>query len=242
MPGSINIESLRVQRGDFLLQDVTLSIKPREIFAILGQTGSGKTVLLESIAGAFDFESGVIFLDGIDAQTIPVQQRHMGIVYQDFALFPHLNVRENVGFGLKMAGVSKEETTQRVDNMLELFGIRHIAERFPGVISGGESQRVALSRALVLEPETLLLDEPFSALDPATKQRMYATMRDIHTRFDCTIVFVTHDFREAQTLADRIGIILDGRLRTVVESAHLFNQTFDDDVSHFLGLDDSMSF
>ncbi len=236
MAGSIEVHNLRVTRGEFTLEVDELSICPREVFAILGSTGSGKTVLMESIAGAYPINEGLILLDGKDVETLPIQQRHMGILYQDYALFPHLTVRNNIAYGLKRAKVPHAEIDARVNEMLALFGIEHIAERHPGVISGGESQRTALARALVLEPEILILDEPFSALDPTTKQQMYSMMRDVHERFDCTIVFVTHDFNEAQTLADRIGIILDGRLRTIVSSAELFSANHSDEVCRFLGL------
>lgn len=235
MAGSIDIESLRVSRGSFTLEVERLSVAPREVFAILGETGAGKTVLLESIAGAFPLDDGRILLDGKNVETLPVQQRHLGIVYQDHALFPHMTVRENIGYGLCMNGCDAAELKQRVDRMLELFGIRHIADRYPGIISGGESQRTALARALVLEPDILLLDEPFSALDPTTKGRMYDTVRDIHCRFDCTIVFVTHDFAEACTLADRVGIVLGGRLRAVKPASSLFDGDIEDDIGYFLG-------
>lgn len=129
------------------------------------------------------------------------------------------------------------ERDERVQAMLSLFDIGHLAERYPGIISGGESQRTALARALVLEPEILLLDEPFSALDPATKERLYATLRAVHARFDCTIVFVTHDFNEARTLADRVGVVLDGRLRAVREACALFEpEGLEPEVQTFLGL------
>ena len=235
MPGSIDIEGLRVRRGSFELRLDHLAIAPREVFAILGETGAGKTVLMEAVAGAFPIDEGRILLDGKDVRTLPVQQRHLGIVYQDYALFPHMTVRENISYGLKMNGCAPDEMRDRVDEQLDLFGIAHIADRYPGVISGGESQRTALARALVLEPDILLLDEPFSALDPATKERMYRTMRDVHGRFDCTIVFVSHDFNEAVTLADRVGIVLGGRLRAVVCADDLFAAEFDDDVRYFLG-------
>lgn len=242
MAGSITISDLYVRRGDFCLDTVNLSIAPQEVFAILGQTGSGKTVLLESIAGAFPFESGSILLDEKDVNRLPVQQRHLGIVYQDYALFQHMDVYDNIAYGLTMNGFSSEETAERTKEMLELFSIGHIAHRYPGVISGGESQRTALARALVLKPEILLLDEPFAALDPATKERMYDTLRNIHKRFDCTIVFVTHDFHEAQILADRIGIILNGRLCAVVESHALFEHDYDEDVRYFLGYDKTCTY
>lgn len=236
MAGSIDVRNLRVTRGDFVLEVDELSIRPNEVFAILGSTGSGKTVLMESIAGAYPIKEGSILLDGKDVETLPIQQRHMGILYQDYALFPHMTVRNNIAYGLKRAKVSHVEIEQRVNEMLALFGIEHIAERHPGVISGGESQRTALARALVLEPDILILDEPFSALDPTTKQQMYSMLRDVHEKFDCTIVFVTHDFNEAQTLADCVGIILDGRLRTIVSAADLFSVNHSDEVCRFLGL------
>ncbi len=238
MAGSIEVRDLRVTRGSFTLEVDALSIQPREVFALLGSTGSGKTVLMETIAGAYPADEGCILLDGKDVDTLPVQQRHLGILYQDYALFPHMTVHRNVAYGLKRAGRGRADIDERVNGMLDLFGIRHIADRYPGVISGGEAQRTALARALVLEPEILILDEPFAALDPTTKRQMYALLRDVHARFDCTIVFVTHDFGEAQMLADRVGIILNGRLRTVVPAADLFEADHAPDVRRFLGLGD----
>ena len=235
MAGSIRIEHLLVTRGSFTLRVDELTVSPREIFAILGETGAGKTVLLEAIAGAYPVDEGAIELDGKNIETLPVQQRHLGIVYQDYALFPHMSVAENIGYGLKMNDVPADEATRRIERQLSLFGIERIADRFPGIISGGESQRCALARALVMEPEILLLDEPFSAVDPATKERLYQTIRDIHRAFDCTIVFVSHDFNEAVTLADRVGIVLGGKLRAIARSDELFTKKFDDDVMRFLG-------
>ena len=236
-PGCVSVEELVVNRGSFKLHVGELAIKPREVFAILGSTGSGKTVLMESIAGAFPLSEGRILLDGKDVETLPVQQRHLGIVYQDYALFSHMSVYDNIAYGLRMNGCAASEVHERVGEMLELFGISHIADRYPGVISGGESQRVALARALVLKPGIMLMDEPFSALDPATKKRMYETFRRIHERFDCTIVLVTHDFNEAQTLADRVGIVIDGRLRVVRPAKDLFENESDEDVRFFLGME-----
>lgn len=235
MAGSIRIDRLLVTRGSFTLRVDELTVRPREIFAILGETGAGKTVLLEAIAGAYPVDEGAIELDGKNIETLPVQQRHLGIVYQDYALFPHMSVAENIGYGLKMNDVPADEAARRIERQLALFGIERIADRFPGIISGGESQRCALARALVMEPEILLLDEPFSAVDPATKERLYQTIRDIHRAFDCTIVFVSHDFNEAATLADRVGIVLGGKLRAIARSDELFTKKFDEDVMRFLG-------
>ena len=235
MGSSIGVENIRVRRGDFVLNDVSLDIHDNEMFAILGQTGSGKTVFLESIAGAYELDAGRILIDGVDASTIPVQKRKMGIMYQNYELFPHLTILENVAYGLRRHGMKKAAAHEKALELIERFGIGSIANRYPGVISGGESQRAALARALVLRPKILLLDEPFSALDPATKERMYETVREVHRDFDCTIVFVTHDFNEARTLADRIGIILGGRLREVVAADELFEHSYDSDIEAFLG-------
>ena len=164
--GSIEIRDMVARRGSFLLRVDELHIEPHEIFAIVGETGAGKTVLLEAIAGAFPLEAGSILLDGKDIRCLPVQQRRLGIVYQDHALFPHMTVAENIGYGLRMARVPKAEAARRVEEMLDLFSIRHIADRYPGIISGGEGQRAALARALVMRPEILLLDEPRSTPPP----------------------------------------------------------------------------
>ena len=183
---------------------------------------------------------GEILLDGKRADTLPIQQRHLGILYQDYALFPHMTVRENIGYGLKVRKTDPAEIERRVDRLLADFGIKAIADRYPGIISGGEAQRTALARALILEPDILLLDEPFSALDPATKRQMYGVMRDVHARFDCTIVFVTHDFAEARILADRVGIVLGGRLRTVRNADRLFDvEGLESDVLAFLDIDNA---
>lgn len=236
--GSIEIRDMLVQRGSFSLRVDELDVSPHEIFAIVGETGAGKTVLLEAIAGAFPLEEGRILLDGKDIRKLPVQQRRLGIVYQDHALFPHMTVAENIGYGLKMARVPKAQAAQRVEEMLELFSIGHIADRYPGIISGGESQRTALARALVLQPEILLLDEPFSALDPTTKKHTYETLRDVHDRFGCTVIFVTHDFNEARNLGHRAGIILDGALQAVCPADELFMREFPPRVMAFLGRED----
>jgi molybdate transport system ATP-binding protein len=237
MPGRIDIHDLRVARGEFTLEVDELSINEGEIFAILGTTGSGKTVLMESVAGAFPINGGSILLDGKDIDSLPIQQRHLGILYQDYALFPHMTVHDNIAYGLKRKRPRPHDIDEQVNEMLQLFGIEHLADRFPGVISGGESQRTALARALVMRPEILILDEPFSALDPTTKKQMYGLLRCVHERFGCTIVFVTHDFNEAQTLADRVGVILDGKLRCVVEAARLFDDEHAPEVKRFLGLE-----
>ena len=199
------INNFSVKRGSFTLSPISLTIQMGEIFAILGRTGSGKTVLLEAISGMFPGDTGSILLDGTDIRDIPPSQRKLGLVYQDYGLFPHMKVKENISYGLKMHGYSKKEQDSRAQELMEMLSISHIGDQYPGTLSGGESQRTALARALALAPQVLLLDEPFSALDPATRQSLYQELRRIHRHFGCTIIFVTHDMDEAIKLAGRIS-------------------------------------
>ncbi len=235
---AIEIKDLSIRRGDFTLGPLDLSVEEGEVFAILGQTGAGKTVLLETLAGFYQNNyRGSIELFGADASLIPAGDRKTGFVYQDYGLFPHMTVEENIAYGLKMHKIPKSVINERIDYITKLLSIDHIRELYPAVISGGERQRTALSRALALNPKILLLDEPFSALDPGTRIRMYKEIQRIHDEFECTIIFVTHDFSEAQTLANRIGILLAGKLRAVVKTEELFEQAYDDDVKIFLGVE-----
>ena len=169
---TIQINDFTVTRGTFHLKPVSLTIRNGEIFVLLGQTGSGKTVLLEAISGMFHGDSGNILYDGTDITRISPEMRKIGLVYQNHALFPHMKVWENIAYGLKMRGASKEEHLQTADWLMELLSITHIKNQYPGVLSGGESQRTALARSLAIKPDTLLLDEPFSALDQATRQKL----------------------------------------------------------------------
>ena len=210
--------------------------------AILGASGCGKSMTLRCIAGIVKPDAGRIVLDGRvlfdSAQHIdlPPQQRGVGLLFQNYALFPNMTVEQNVLCGLK-AEKDKAARKARCAEMLQAMRLESLAKRYPAQLSGGQQQRTALARILVGRPKILMLDEPFSALDPATKERLYATLRDVHARFDCTIVFVTHDFAEARSLADRVGVLLDGRLRVVRDVADLFRpEGLDDDIRSFLGL------
>ena len=231
----IVIDSFSVTRGTFTLKPVSLQIKSGEIFALLGRTGSGKTVLLEAMSGMFRGTSGKILYDGTDITCIPPEKRRIGFVYQTHALFPHMKVRDNIAYGLKMHGIPRPEQKKKVLDLMEMLSISHIADQYPGTLSGGESQRTALARALALSPRMLLLDEPFSALDYATRQTLYREIQNIHDRYPCTIVFVTHNFQEATLLADRVGILLDGELKAVTQASALMEQTYSPEVEQFLG-------
>ncbi len=155
----IKIENLSKDLGEFFLRDVSLEINDGEYFMVLGPTGVGKTILLETIAGIYRVDSGRIFLDEQDITDIPPRERNIGMVYQDYTLFPFLTVEKNIGFGLKSRRVSKREIKRRVDELANLLGVSHLLHRYPGTLSGGEQQRIAIARALIMEPKVLLLDE-----------------------------------------------------------------------------------
>lgn len=231
----ICIKDFSVQRGTFALKPLSLHIPKGEIFAILGRTGSGKTVLLEGIGGMFSRYQGSISFDGREVISIPPGRRELGFVYQDHGLFPHMTVYDNIAYGLKMHRFSRDAIRKKTEELMEMLSISHLRAQYPGTLSGGESQRTALARALALEPEVLLLDEPFSALDPSTRQQLYEEIRKIHRRFCCTIIFVTHDFKEAELLAERVGILLEGELKAVVSAGELMRGTYDKSVEAFLG-------
>ena len=233
----IEIRRYSLARENFALRDIDLDIYDNECFAILGRTGSGKTMLLESIAGYYSDGSGSITISGKDVRTLPAEKRRIGFVYQDHGLFPHMTVFKNIAYGLSMRKKGKNEIRERVHDMAAAFGISNILDQYPGTLSGGEKQRTAMARALITKPDVLLLDEPFSALDPATKDSIYGQFRRIREQYRCPILFVTHDFNEAQLLADRIGIMSDGRLCGIRTPKMLFQPFDDDELNRFLRID-----
>ena len=194
------------------LDGVSLRIEEGELFALLGPSGSGKTTLLRAIAGFVDPEAGAIRIDGDAMRDIPVHRRDIGMVFQDYALFPHMSVFDNVAFGLSVRHVARSEMAERVRAMLALVQLEGYEERRPGQLSGGQQQRVALARALVTRPRVLLLDEPLGALDKRLRRRMQIELRQIQREVGITTVFVTHDQEEALTLSDRIAILDAGRI------------------------------
>ena len=194
------------------LDGVSLRIEEGEFFALLGPSGSGKTTLLRAIAGFVDPEAGTIRIDGDAMRDIPVHRRDIGMVFQDYALFPHMSVFDNVAFGLSVRHVARAEMAERVRAMLALVQLEGYEERRPGQLSGGQQQRVALARALVTRPRVLLLDEPLGALDKRLRRQMQIELRQIQREVGITTVFVTHDQEEALTLSDRIAILDAGRI------------------------------
>ena len=209
----VEIQDVTKRFGETLALDgVSVRIEEGELFALLGPSGSGKTTLLRAIAGFVDPETGIIRIDGDAMHHLPVHRRDIGMVFQHYALFPHMSVFDNVAFGLSVRGVSRSETAERVRAMLALVQLEGYERRRPGQLSGGQQQRVALARALVTRPRVLLLDEPLGALDKRLRRRMQVELRQIQREVGITTVFVTHDQEEALTLSDRIALLDAGRL------------------------------
>jgi len=232
----LHIESLSITLGEFSVQDVSLEIRPGEYFIILGPTGAGKTVLLETIAGIHTPESGRIILGDKEITSTEPRLRNIGMVYQDYMLFPHLTVEENITFGLRQRKISSDKQHALVEEMSSLLEISHLTKRYPGTLSGGEQQRVALARALVLKPEILLLDEPMSALDGHTRERMRMELSRIQKLIGMTIVQITHHFDDVFALANRIAIMREGRIVQVGETSEVFLHPSDTFVAEFLGI------
>lgn len=232
----LRIESLFITLGEFSVQDVSLEIQSNEYFIILGPTGAGKTVLLETIAGIHTPDMGRILLDDQEITSTEPRSRNIGMVYQDYMLFPHLTVEDNIAFGLRQRKISLDEQRAMVKETCTLLEIHHLAGRYPGSLSGGEQQRVALARALVLKPEILLLDEPMSALDGRTRERMRMELSRIQKLTGTTIIQITHHFDDVFALADRIAIMREGRIVQVGETSDVFLHPSDTFVAEFLGI------
>jgi len=229
----IVIKNLKVDLGDFLLRDINLTINSGEYFIILGPAGAGKTILLEAIAGLYPVLEGEVWIEDKEVTRISPEKRRIAIVYQDYMLFSHLSVEENIAFGLKLRKCHKSKVKEKVNDIAEVVGITHLLHRKPQTLSGGEQQKVALARALVIEPEVLLLDEPLSALDPETKERMQSTLRDVHRRVGITIIHVTHDFEEAVALGHRVAVLNDGRVAQVGTPEEVLRKPDSEFVAHF---------
>jgi len=217
------------------LDNVSLVFPEGHFFALLGPSGSGKTTLLRAVAGFVEPEAGEILLDGEDIAHTPAHRRNIGMVFQNYALFPHMNVFDNIAFGLSVRGVSRADARERVHRMLELVRLPGMEERKPRQLSGGQQQRVALARALVTEPKVLLLDEPLGALDKRLRQEMQIELKQIQRAVGITAIFVTHDQEEALTLSDQIAIINDGRLIQIGAPTEIYENPGSVFAASFLG-------
>jgi molybdate/tungstate transport system ATP-binding protein len=233
----LRLRDVSVPLGDFRLREISLHVRDGEYMVLLGPTGTGKTVLLETIAGMHRIKSGSIFIHGRDATNLPPEKRNLGVVYQDYALFPHLTVRKNIAFGLQMKGKRGSKIVEAVEEMADFLDIGEILERRPANLSGGERQRVALARALVLEPYVLLLDEPLSALDRSTRDRLRRELKRIHRKFGITIVHITHDLTEAFFLADHLAVMKDGSILQQDTPENVLKRPVNRVVAELLGIE-----
>ncbi len=217
------------------VDNLSLTISQGEFVSLLGPSGCGKTTTLQMIAGFVEPTSGSIELNGRNLNRVPANKRGLGIVFQNYALFPHMTAAQNVAFGLEMQGVAKAECADRVADTLRLVGLGHLADRYPARMSGGQQQRVALARALVIKPAVLLLDEPLSNLDAKLREEMQLELRSIQRTLGTTTVLVTHDQSEALALSDRIVVMNQGRVEQIAEPFAAYEEPSSEFVGGFLG-------
>ena len=233
---AIEAEGLERRYGTVeALRQVSFSIRKGEFFSLLGPSGCGKTTLLRLIAGLDLPDAGRLRIDGKDAGGIPAHKRPVNTVFQSYALFPHLNIRQNIAFGLKMKGVPSAETRSRVDRIMEVVAIEDLGDRYPAQISGGQKQRVALARAIVNEPQVLLLDEPLGALDLKLRRQLQDELQGLQRRLGITFIHVTHDQEEALVMSDRIAVMNAGRIEQLDTGRQLYDQPRTRFVAQFLG-------
>ncbi len=232
----VRIQSLVKRYGEvFALNDVSLTIHGGELFFLLGPSGCGKTTLLRSIAGFVTPDGGSIRLDEQDITNVPPNKRDTAMVFQNYALWPHMTVADNVGFGLEVQGVPSTERRQRIHETLALVQMETLGGRKPNQLSGGQQQRVALARALVVRPKCLLLDEPLSNLDAKLRLHMRRVIRKLCKQLNLTTIYVTHDQKEALSMADRIAVLKDGQIEQIGTPIDLYNQPANRFVAEFVG-------
>ncbi len=232
----INVQDVSKRFGDFQALDrVSVDIKSGALVALLGPSGSGKSTLLRSIAGLETPDAGKILLTGEDATAHTVQERQIGFVFQHYALFKHMSVRDNIAFGMNIRKIAKGRIKQRVDELLELVQLGGLGDRYPSQLSGGQRQRVALARALAVEPKVLLLDEPFGALDAKVRKDLRAWLRRLHDEVHVTTVFVTHDQEEAMEVSDEIVVMNKGKVEQIGTPAEVYDHPASAFVMSFIG-------
>ncbi len=235
-PVGIVVENVSKRFGDFqAVEDVSLTIESGSLVALLGSSGSGKSTLLRLIAGLETPDAGRILLTGKDATHQTVQERRIGFVFQHYALFKHMTVRQNIGFGLDIRKAPKQKIRDRVEELLDLIQLSGLGNRYPSQLSGGQRQRVALARALAVEPKVLLLDEPFGALDARVRKDLRAWLRRLHDEVHVTTVFVTHDREEAMEVADEIAIMNAGKVEQMGRPGDIYDHPATPFVMQFIG-------
>jgi spermidine/putrescine transport system ATP-binding protein len=239
--GAIDLVELRKEFSDVVAVDgIDLSIDRGEFFSLLGPSGCGKTTTLRLIAGFERPDSGKILLDGVDMAATPPHKRAVNTVFQNYALFPHLNVYDNVAFGLRRRRVKADDIRVHVDKVLDAVRLSGLEHRRPVQLSGGQQQRVALARALVLEPSVLLLDEPLGALDAKLRKALQIELKGIQEQFGITFVYVTHDQEEALTMSDRIAVMVNGRVDQIATPSEMYEEPRTAFVADFLGVSNLM--
>jgi sulfate transport system ATP-binding protein len=232
----ITVSGVSKDYGDFAaLADVSIDVEPGSLTALLGPSGSGKSTLLRVIAGLEVPDAGTVVIEDRDVTDVPPQRRDIGFVFQHYAAFKHMTVRDNVAFGLKVRKRPKAEIAAKVDELLGIVGLAGYQERYPSQLSGGQRQRMALARALAVEPKVLLLDEPFGALDANVRAELRAWLRRLHEEVHVTTVLVTHDQEEAMELADRIVVLNAGQVEQAGAPRELYDAPANDFVMGFLG-------
>jgi len=232
----VQLNAVRKQFGNFVaIENIDLEIASGELVALLGPSGCGKTTTLRMIAGLERPSGGSILFDGQDVSEQPVQDRNVGMVFQRYALFPHMTVEKNVAFGLSVRGVPRAEIGQRLDEILDVVQLTQFRHRFPAQLSGGQMQRVAIARTLITKPSVLMMDEPLANLDTKLRGEMRRFIRDLQQRFGITTIFVTHDQVEAMELADRVAVIFNGHLAQYDAPDALYRQPASLDVADFMG-------
>ncbi|WP_253254760.1 ABC transporter ATP-binding protein [Methanofervidicoccus sp. A16] len=222
--------------GQMVLNGINLSVRDREIMVLLGPSGCGKTTLLKIIAGLIKQDRGSVIINDELMDNYPPQERNVGFVFQEYALFPHKNVYENIAFGLKIRKLQESEIKSRVNEIMEILEIQHIKDKKISQISGGQKQRVALARALVIDPSVLLMDEPLSALDPVLRERLREELREILKKLGITGLYVTHDLTEAMLLGDSVAVMNKGILQQVGKPEEIFYHPKNEFVAKFVGV------
>lgn len=227
---SIELKNIR----QYICRDVNLKIRDRELLVLLGPNGAGKTTLVNIIAGLTDYEGSVLF-NGVAVDKLPASKREAGYLFQDLLLFPHLDVAANIAYGLRAKKQPPAQVEARINELLQMMKIEHLASRYPKQLSGGEKQRVALARALAPSPRVLLLDEPLSSLDVPTTKYLRTELRQLQQRLGITTIYVTHDLQEAEEMADRIAVLQDGHLEQAGKPEEVFFYPRNERVSDFIG-------
>lgn len=232
----IEIKNINVSYGsNHVLKDVSLNIEDKDFYTFLGPSGCGKTTLLRLIAGFEKSSSGELFIDGKEVSNSNPWERDVGMVFQNYALWPHMTVYKNISFGLEEKKLDKKEIKNRVDEVLELVDLKDLSGRYPFQLSGGQQQRVALARTLVVKPKVLLLDEPLSNLDAKLRVQMRKELQDLHKKIEITSIFVTHDQEEANSMSTNLAILNEGVVQQVGKPVDLYNNPSNTFVANFLG-------